>query len=477
MRSLTQLQTKALFIVLIAIWLTGCQKEPIASFTVDQNEGISPLTVNFMNTSTDAVRYEWTFGDGTSSEEIDPVHTFSYDPDEFKQRYGVKLTAYGSNGEINSFSKVINAKKNVQTNNPKITDLDIMVDTTVMHYFEEPFICGLSMAIIDGDDTHIYHYGETTHGNGNMPSETTLYKIASVTKTFTAISLIYWLNQQDISLDAPVKDYLPEDLATGLSKDSVDITFRQMLNHTSGLPFHLNNAPRNDPYAKYDSTDLYELINSEVIVRTPGTIPSNYDAWYDFYSNTAFALLGVLLERNCKMNLQEIFNETILVPFNMNDTEISYIENLPNAASGNNKYSLGNNYSPRYAHLQGIYGAGGLASNLADLIKYARNLIGADASTGLGAAVVESFEQQYEVEKNPSPGKRLFQCLPWEGFLLDNGDKFVFHGGGAYGYTTLFSLDVQNERAMIILNNNYHEDNDFGGYFNGLRNKFYSSEY
>lgn len=466
----------ALFLILSALWLTGCQKVPVASFTADQEEGISPLTVTFTNTSTDAVRYEWMFGDGATSEEMHPVHTFSYDPDEFQQRYGVKLTAYGNDGESSSFSTVITARKHVQTTNPKVTDLDIMVDTTVMHYFEEPFICGLSMAVIDGDEVNIYCYGETKHGNGQLPNENTLYKIASVTKPFTGIALIYWLNQENISLDAPVKDYLPADLASGLSKDGVDVTFRHLLTHTAGYPLHPSNLPRSDPNASYDSTDLYNYIKEEVIERTPGTLPADYDVLFDkYYSNVAFGLIGVLLQRNCNKPLQEIFNETILEPCQMFDTEINYIETLPTAASGNNKYSLGNNYRPIYYHFQGICGCGGLASNLKDLIQFARSLMDEDGSTDLGRAVMESFEEQYELEDPPFQGVNIYQCQPWGELVMPNGAKVFSHGGGAYGYTTLFSVDVENEKAMIILNNNYHIDNEFGEYFDSLRNSFFSS--
>ena len=154
---------------------------------------------------------------------------------------------------------------------------------------------------------------------------------------------------------------------------------------------------------------------------------------------------------------------------------INYIENLSNAAGGNNKASRYSGYSPYYGHFQGIYGAGGLASNLKDLIQFAKCLIAEDGSTELGRAVMESFKDQYEAKDSEFPLGRVSVCLPW-GLYLVNGEKVFFHPGKLYGYTTLFSVDVKNKKAMIILNNNRHTDNSFDKrFFNGLMIDYYFS--
>ncbi len=67
---------------------------PTASFTMDNNEGCSPLTVNFFNTSSNAYKYVWDFGDGNTSTEVNPEHIFTQG-----QNYMVKLKALGYCGK------------------------------------------------------------------------------------------------------------------------------------------------------------------------------------------------------------------------------------------------------------------------------------------------------------------------------------------------------------------------------------------
>lgn len=57
--------------------LIGCAPQPRAAFTVEQPTGAAPIEVRFTNTSTDADSYSWDFGDGTSSAEANPIHTFT----------------------------------------------------------------------------------------------------------------------------------------------------------------------------------------------------------------------------------------------------------------------------------------------------------------------------------------------------------------------------------------------------------------
>ena len=66
------------FVILSMIFLSGCEKEPIASFTVSKSSIELGESVTFTNTSADADHYEWEFGDNGTSKEENPSHTYTY---------------------------------------------------------------------------------------------------------------------------------------------------------------------------------------------------------------------------------------------------------------------------------------------------------------------------------------------------------------------------------------------------------------
>jgi len=81
----------------ILISLTACQKEPIASFVMSKSEIVSGETVSFTNTSVDGSSFEWDFGDGSTSSDENPTHTFDKDG-----VYSITMTATSKKGKKSS---------------------------------------------------------------------------------------------------------------------------------------------------------------------------------------------------------------------------------------------------------------------------------------------------------------------------------------------------------------------------------------
>ena len=74
------------------IVFSSCSKAPVASFEVDQNNVKAPATITFTNTSVNADEFMWNFGDGETTTEQNPTHTYNQGGD-----YDVALKAYGEN--------------------------------------------------------------------------------------------------------------------------------------------------------------------------------------------------------------------------------------------------------------------------------------------------------------------------------------------------------------------------------------------
>jgi PKD repeat protein len=99
-------------VLLMDLIFTSCEKLNLnkvsASFSVDKEAGYQPLVVKFNNTSENAVDYSWDFGDGTTSTETEPTHTFTTISITGSQTFIVTLTATGSKNSKSISTKEIN---------------------------------------------------------------------------------------------------------------------------------------------------------------------------------------------------------------------------------------------------------------------------------------------------------------------------------------------------------------------------------
>src|SRR2546426_6462949 len=137
----------------------------------------------------------------------------------------------------------------------------------------------------------------------------TVYRVGSVSKPFTALLLMLFVEMGLIDLDAPVQDYLPE--FRPLNKTDKKITLRQMLSHRSGLV-------RESPVGNYfdDSgaalADTVKSLNKTELVYAPETTTS--------YSNAALATVGYVLERTQKEPFEKLIQRKLLEPLGMKDS-------------------------------------------------------------------------------------------------------------------------------------------------------------
>ncbi|MCO5993857.1 serine hydrolase domain-containing protein [Actinoallomurus rhizosphaericola] len=117
------------------------------------------------------------------------------------------------------------------------------------------------------------------------------FRIGSMTKMFVATVVLQLVGEHRVALDAPVERYLP-GVIRGNGNDGRDITVRQLLQHTSGLPDYLSYlTPQqilNDPLAHHDPRDLVGIALAHPSLFAPGT------GWK--YSNTNYLLAGMLIE-------------------------------------------------------------------------------------------------------------------------------------------------------------------------------------
>ena len=256
-----------------------------------------------------------------------------------------------------------------------------------------------------------------------------------MTKTFTATLVLQEVERGTIDLDAPITKYVPAYRADTGNR----VTIRQMLAHSSGLPNYTSDA-------KWMAASKNPMSNGEFLhafcfgdlTFEPGT------SWN--YSNCAYYLLGMAIEKTSGQTYEQLLSERILKPLGMTNTGIDHNSTvLPMRAYGYRK-TLARDYeqSP-YVDLGQAFGAGDIYSTVEDLLKWdqafygdkilsakSRDLMFTKVSlrNGLGWFVAKAPAE------HPAAGRTL-----------------QFHEGNLYGWMTLITR-IPEERLFIAVINN-----------------------
>lgn len=201
--------------------------------------------------------------------------------------------------------------------------------------------------------------------------------IASVSKQFTAFSVLLLQQDGKVRIDAPVGDYLD-----GLPEWGRQVTVSDLIHHTSGIRDYLSiQSLRGVGDADYYSADeAFSLIARSSLEFEPGTRSS--------YSNSGYFLLGRIVERVSGLSLRQFMARRIFEPLGMNDTFLQddMEEAYDRRAYG---YTAGSDGSPRRdPGTIDIVGDGGVVTTLHDLSLWDANFY--DNRLGGGQALIEA---------------------------------------------------------------------------------------
>jgi CubicO group peptidase (beta-lactamase class C family) len=260
--------------------------------------------------------------------------------------------------------------------------------------------------------------------------------MASVSKQFTAASIVLAAEQGLLSLDDDVRKYIPE-----LPYYGHTITLRQMLHHTSGIRdfLALTYLSSRDTSALSSSDDLLKLI-----ARQKGL--NNVPGEEFVYSNSNYFLLSIVVKRATGKSLAEFAAANIFQPLGMTHT-LFYDDNgvvVPNRVAA---YDPGKEDSFRvdWSTIFDIVGSGGLMSNVDDLLLWDRNFY--SNKIGKGTLV-----RELETHGRLNNGHLIKYGLGlWLGEY--RGLKTVEHSGGTFGYRTELLRFPEQRFSLIALCN------------------------
>lgn len=278
----------------------------------------------------------------------------------------------------------------------------------------------------------------------------TVFELASVSKQFTAMGIVQLEKEGKLSYNDPLTKYFPE---LSFYKP---ITIDNLLHHTSGLPDYMSLFDKNWDKKKFATNkDIVEMLAKykPELLFVPG---DKYE-----YSNTGYALLGLIIEKVSKQSYGDYLNKKIFKPLGMANTRVYRSRYKPEKISnyalgyivdslGNKKLldDLGKEYYTYY--LDGIVGDGMVNSTTGDLLKWDRALYGDKLVNQKDKDLIfSSIVTKDNKDTRYGYGWAIDTKYPF--------GKIANHSGGWAGYITFIERDLDYDKTIIILQNNDSE--------------------
>ncbi|MEO8272714.1 MAG: serine hydrolase domain-containing protein [Chloroflexota bacterium] len=190
------------------------------------------------------------------------------------------------------------------------------VDEIADRLFSGWNVPGLAYGVVLGDRLiHARGLGTLRVGEDATPTADSVFRIASMTKSFTAATVLLLRDEGRLRLDDPIADHVPELAHVRLpTTDSPPITIRHLLTMTAGFP---TDDPWGDRQQGLDLDEFRQLLAGGLsFAWAPGT---RFE-----YSNTGYGILGRLITNVCGREYREVVRDRILAPLGMDST--SYLE-------------------------------------------------------------------------------------------------------------------------------------------------------
>jgi CubicO group peptidase (beta-lactamase class C family) len=283
------------------------------------------------------------------------------------------------------------------------------------------------------------------------PAESgTLYRIASVTKTVTAAAIVHLRDEGRLRLDQPLVELLPEfGAATNPFGRLEDVTLRHMLLHVSGLP---SEDPWDDPRAWTPLLPRETLgrLGRVRLALPPGTRHK--------YSNLAYSLLGLVVERVAGDSYEGYLRSAFFGPLGMADTTLDPAgERATMTAIGYRPRQGGGSFERAVTRTAGeSVGAGGLWSTTADLARWIAAQFAADDAWRPGTPTVlaaASLAEMHEptVLVDPEDWTEA-QGLGWS-IQRREDELLVGHGGLINGFKSAIRFVGPDRVGIVALHN------------------------
>ncbi|HIQ27019.1 MAG TPA: class A beta-lactamase-related serine hydrolase [Sulfurovum sp.] len=316
---------------------------------------------------------------------------------------------------------------NTVTNNLVQTNVFDKSSTDIIFNKVKKFPKNVQVSIAKIKDGNVYYYG-ALHGSNavsTVENYTNTFMIGSITKVFTSTLLAQMVLSNKMALDENIGNKLSYTL-----NNNISMSYRQLANHTSGLPreadIDLDKDPKYNAFDQLDMTDVEKYLKYDLkLAHTQGT---------HLYSNLGVNILGYMMTYIENKPYETLLQERIFNKLGMkHSTTIranAQSRLIPAVGASDIPFPLA------------YKSAGGIHSTVEDLYKFSL------ASFGDEPEYLLTQEATLKVDDTISIGLGWFIERKTELNL-----NFYSHSGGTHGYRSIIVLDRENQNGIIVLSN------------------------
>lgn len=323
-----------------------------------------------------------------------------------------------------------------------ITDPDLrLLGEQVIDAMRRLHVPGVAVGVLHHGQEHAAGFGVTSIENPLPVNAGTLFQVGSITKTFVGTAAMRLVEMGKLDLDTPIRAYLP-DLRLASEEAARKVTLRHLFTHTGGWvgDYFDDLGPGEDALSKMVSR------MSELEQQTPlGEVYS--------YNNAGFYLAGRVLEVCTGKTFETVIKEMVFDPLGLAKTFFFPADVMTHRFVVGHYIVDGEPQVARpWAVGRCIHPAGGIVSNVTDLMRYARFHLG--DGTGPDGARLLSPQSMALMQSPLAPAGGNTDAVGVTWMLTDAGGTWIVrHGGGTHGQTTELRLVPARGFAITILTN------------------------
>lgn len=345
---------------------------------------------------------------------------------------------------------------------PQATVINHGLDTDAVRYIksiiEHFHVPSMTIAVLNGSDTSFEVFGHAVLPDTPATLDT-MYYIASSTKSFTAASLLYTLeqheklnpNKQPWTVDSKLRDILGEDFALPSEYATHHATIKDALAHRLGMP-------RCDESYGGENYGILDLLRSLRHLPTFAELRQEYR-----YFNQGYMLVQAVIQKLSGRWIGDVHREALWEPLGMNTTVVKLSDAL-DLDRGNGNATLAHGYS--YNPLTGrhddqpwtdteLVGGGGIISSISDMAKWVRAFMEGGASLPLTKQNFEALGTPLIVTGGAQRLEHLSPDLYAMGWDTAHyrGERLVSHGGELAGWSSQMVYAPGRQWGLVMLAN------------------------
>ncbi len=349
------------------------------------------------------------------------------------------------------------------------------IDRLISQHFGTVDDPGLALMVVkDGEVTFQRTRGIANLDTGDTITPQSNFRLASVTKQMTALSVMLLSDRGMLDLDAPLTDFFPDFPALGAS-----VTPRMLVHHTSGLIAYESLVDSIETSRRERLLSGEEqLVDADVLELIKRTDSTYFTPSTEYrYSNTGYALLALLVEQTSGVGFPQFLKENIFSPLGMTNT-VAYAHDgieVSNRVFGHTNAEAGWLVTDQ-SSTSAVLGDGGVYSSLGDLAKWYEFLDGAN-KLGLSAAAYEEYfapgvfadgsmveiantPQAVDVDTDSSILTSNSYAFGWRVGEHD-GERIHVHTGSSIGFRHTVLWKASERLYLVLLTNRSAAHSEF----------------